>query len=87
MKSRIDDLADGQSRYKPNRTYPGDVAMAKIIQEAHKKLPYEGDVVRITDFGKPTVDVKITNWGLQPTQTTPPSGASQRQPGGKGKNR
>jgi hypothetical protein len=70
-----------------NRTDPADVAMAKIIQEAYRNLAYEGDVVRITNFGKPTVDVKITNWGLQQTQTTPPLAASQRQPAAKGKSR
>jgi hypothetical protein len=90
MRPRIDDLAIGRGRYTASRVNQADAAMARAIQESQgERLYYQGDVIRITNFGKTTVDVEIKNWAPLPSQgqSNNTTGTTQPKPAAKPKAR
>jgi hypothetical protein len=80
MKIRINKLANGLDNFSPNRVNSADVAMAKVIEASQNGAPYEGDIVRITNFGNKKVNAEITDWRAPLTTSPAVSSQTANQP-------
>lgn len=58
---RLERIANDRSPFTPGRVLPGTKAYAESVLVAQGKNPFTGYVVKVTNFGKPSVSVDMMN--------------------------